>query len=101
MSMCDHCNRPIAGTTEDPIVWTSLGRHHYACMREAWGRARRASAARRSEIRERRSAAAKVRWHGSPVIEHETVVTLPDESAPPADDEGPALELCDPVVEGP
>jgi hypothetical protein len=32
MYICDRCDKLIAVTTEDPLVWTRLGKMHFRCM---------------------------------------------------------------------
>ena len=60
--ICDRCGKPIAGTPDDPICWTSLGRHHQACMRAASADVQTAKEDRRQRANERRSATQKARW---------------------------------------
>lgn len=60
--ICSRCNKPIAGTAAAPLVCTSLGTHHYACMRLAWAEHQQDRQARREASRARRSAAMKARW---------------------------------------
>lgn len=62
MSRCDRGGEPAAGTAQDPICCTSLGTHHYRCMRAAWRDHHLAQEARLEAATARRSAAMKARW---------------------------------------
>ena len=59
---CDRCQKSIAATADDPMCVTSLGTHHYECMRAAWREVRELESKQREESRERRSKAMKERW---------------------------------------
>ena len=62
--ICDRCGLVVATTPADPLCWTSLGRHHYACMRAAWTDHAQAEGVRQAASTARRSAAMKARWAG-------------------------------------
>lgn len=59
---CDRCGHPVAVTPADPLCWTSLGRHHHACMLAAWRDHDRVEVDRQEAASARRSAAARARW---------------------------------------
>lgn len=60
--ICDRCQKPIATNADDPACVTSLGTHHYECMRAAHTEANALDVKEREESRARRSAAMKERW---------------------------------------
>ena len=60
--ICDRCEKPIGVTSDDPACVTSLGTHHYECMRAAWRESQEKESKEREESRERRSKAMKERW---------------------------------------
>ena len=63
MAKCDRCQKLIHGTSADPVCATSLGTHHYACMRAASAEREQARQARAQEIFQRRSESARKRFH--------------------------------------
>lgn len=60
--ICDRCQKSIATNANDPACVTSLGTHHYECMRAAWRESQEKETKEREESRERRSKAMKERW---------------------------------------
>jgi len=67
--ICDRCQTPIAATSADPVCITSLGTHHYPCMRAAWRDHGLSQAARQEAAAARRSAAARARWEAARTTE--------------------------------